>query len=294
LSLALQRFSPLDLPGVLGAQVRDWHIVDSMTVRLDSRIKSEYPGTGDYAALKGHKRFSVGLGTTWDHHLSPAREHDAPHLVIDESWRGLGALVDLGYASLQFLRDCERHDVKFVIRLKENWKPKVQGIEQGELGKTFLAGTDLDTLVGEEVLLLRGRSIDLDVTFGEGESAVVCRLVGIRGPKGLWYWYLTNLPRDAAPWCATHQATDPPADDGPDGRQLRRQHRQSAGAQRRRRRSRVEPTRRTALPQRPRPELAQPALGARPAAGLAHHAGPVAATTCSIRAGETGLTDHEW
>ena len=198
-ALSYGRSLPLDLPGVLGAHVQDWHIVDSCTVRLDDRLKEEYPGTGDYAALKVHKRFSVGLGTTWDYHLSPAREHDAPHLRVDASWRGLGLLVDLGYASLQLLRDCEQHGVKYVIRLKENWKPKVQRIERGKLGKTFLKGTDLDTLVFDEVLLLKGRSIDLDVTFGRGKGAVSCRLVGVRGPKGRWYWYLTNLPRDVKP-----------------------------------------------------------------------------------------------
>ena len=189
----------LDLPGVLGAHVRDWHIVDSMTVRLHDDLKAEYLGTGDYAALKVHKRFSVGLGTTWGYHLSPAREHDAPHLTIDETWRGLGLLVDLGYASHQLLRDCEEHDVRFVLRLKENWKPKVDRIERGQVGRTFFKGTDLDTLVADEVLLLKGRSIDLDVTLGTGPEAVQCRLVGVRGPESRWYWYLTNLPRDVSP-----------------------------------------------------------------------------------------------
>ncbi|MBI2382300.1 MAG: hypothetical protein HYV16_16215 [Gammaproteobacteria bacterium] len=50
------RQSP-DLPGWLGRHVRDWHIVDSSTVKLDDRLKDEYPGTGDYAALKVHKRY---------------------------------------------------------------------------------------------------------------------------------------------------------------------------------------------------------------------------------------------
>ena len=38
--------------------------MDSSTVKLDDRLKGEYPGTGDYAALKVHKHFSVGVGTT--------------------------------------------------------------------------------------------------------------------------------------------------------------------------------------------------------------------------------------
>jgi len=199
-TFAYARSRPLDLPGVLGAHVRDWHIVDSSTVKLDRRLQAEYPGTGDYAALKVHKRFSIGLGTLWDYHLSPAREHDAPHLVVDETWRGLGLLVDLGYASHRLLRDCQQHGVKFVIRLKEGWKPKVEEIHRGELARTFLKGTDLDALVEDGILKLAGRSIDLDVVLGRGPGAVRCRLVGVRGPdsKG-WCWYLTNLPRTVTP-----------------------------------------------------------------------------------------------
>lgn len=197
-TLAYGRSLPLDLPGMLGAHVSDWHIVDSMTVLLDDALKEEYPGCGDYAALKVHKRFSLGLGTTWDYQLSPAREHDARHLRLDESWNGLGLLVDLGYASLDLLQDCEKFNVKFVIRLKENWKPKVQKIHQGQLLNTFLKGTDFDALIGDGTLRLRGKSIDLDVTVGTGKRSVNCRLVGLRGARG-WCWYLTNLARTATP-----------------------------------------------------------------------------------------------
>src|SRR5690606_33296153 len=98
---------PTDLPPLLARYARDWHIVDSSTVRLDDALIDEYPGAGQYAALKVHKRFSVGVGTAVDYHVSPAREHDAPHLSLDESWRGLGLLVDLGYASLKLIADCE-------------------------------------------------------------------------------------------------------------------------------------------------------------------------------------------
>lgn len=197
-TLTYARSLPLDLPGTLGAHVRDWHVVDSTTVKLDGRLKAEYPGAGDYAALKVHKRFSLGLGTVFDYHISPAREHDAPHLRLDESWRGLGLLVDLGYASHALLRDCEQYGVKVVLRLKENWKPRVQEIHRGELLGTFLKGTDLDTLIGEGTLRLRDKAVDLDVTVGPGKGAVHCRLVGVPGPKG-WCWYLTNLDRTATP-----------------------------------------------------------------------------------------------
>lgn len=89
---------PRDLPGILGG-VKDWRIVDSTTVQLHKRLKEIYPGTGDYAAIKVHKTMSVGSGTTIAYHFSPAREHDSRHLALDESWRGFGLLIDLGYAS---------------------------------------------------------------------------------------------------------------------------------------------------------------------------------------------------
>jgi len=188
-----------DLPGLLGKYVTDWHIVDSSTIKLDKALFDEYPGAGDYAALKVHKRFSVGVGTTIDYHLSPAREHDSQHLTIDESWRGLGILVDLGYASLKFIQDCLTYDVCFVIRLKDNWKPRVDAIARGRFTKTFLAGTDLDGLIDKDILLLDGTVVDVDVSLGSGTSTVRCRLVGVPTPEGTYRFYLTNLPASVGP-----------------------------------------------------------------------------------------------
>src|SRR5262249_38432909 len=122
-ALTYARAQPLDLPPIMKSYARDWHIVDSTTLKLQDELIAEYPGDGKYAALKVHKRLSVGTGTVYCYHLSPAKEHDAPHLVLDESFRGLGLLVDLGYASLAFIADCATYGVSFVMRLKESWKP---------------------------------------------------------------------------------------------------------------------------------------------------------------------------
>lgn len=188
---------PPDLPGVLGRHVRDWVIADSTTVKLDDTLIDVWPGAGKYAALKLHKLFSVGVGTTVFYHLSPAREHDSRHLDIDAAWKGLGLLADLGYASLARLQACEHHGVRFVIRLKENWKPKVDSVASGDVRRTFLAGADFDALIDQEILVLDGQDIDADVRLG-AHGSVACRLVGVEGPKG-YCWYLTNLPRDVLP-----------------------------------------------------------------------------------------------
>lgn len=186
---------PRDLPGWLGQHVVDWHIVDSSTVKLDNELFEEFPGTGAYAALKIHKRFSVGVGTTVGYSISPAREHDARHLTLDESWRGLGLLVDLGYASHALVRDAERFGVKYVIRLKDSWKPKVDSIVAGDIKKTFVPGTDLDVLLDDDVLVLSGATIDADVTLSPTNCA---RLVGVEH-NGTYRYYLTNLPRTVTP-----------------------------------------------------------------------------------------------
>lgn len=195
-ALAYAAAQPRDLPGFLGC-VRDWRIVDSTTCKLDSALADTYPGTGDYAAIKIHKVLSVGCGATVGYHFSPARDHDSKHLKIDETWRGLGLLVDLGYASVARLQDCQRHDVAFVIRLKENWQPKVKRIARGEVTSTFTSGTDLDVLLADEVLLLNGKAIDAEVAIGE--QNVPARLIGVCLPTGLYAFYLTNLPASIGP-----------------------------------------------------------------------------------------------
>src|SRR4029434_9756196 len=132
-------------------------------------------GTGEYAAIKVHKVLSVGCGAPVQYHFSPAREHDSRHLQIDESWRGYGLLADLAYASLERLRACETHGVRFVIRLKENWKPKMDYVARGQVTQEFLPGADFDALLEEETLVLAGHAIDVDVPIGRGRRAVLLR-----------------------------------------------------------------------------------------------------------------------
>jgi hypothetical protein len=186
------RAQEVDLPGIL-AGVTDWRIVDSSTVKVRDSVKADYPGTGDYAAVKVHKIYSVGCSAPVGYHFSAAREHDSNHLAIDESWRGYGLLADLGYASIGRLRACLQHNVKFVIRLKENWKPKVDYIARGELTSTFFPGTDLDALLDSETLLLNGKVVDADVRLGTGNDILCLRLVGVPSPRG-YCFFLTNLP----------------------------------------------------------------------------------------------------
>lgn len=184
---------PPFLPGILGT-VDDWLIFDSETITLRPALADVYPGSGSPAAVKVHKELSVGRGCMTHYHLSPAKEHDNPHLIIGERYRNKGLLVDLGYVSLELIRDCEKYGITLVIRLKENWKPKVESIHRGEVQGEFFPGTDFDALLMNEVIKLDGRCVDAEVVIGKGKHAVRCRLVMIPGPTG-YLIYLTNLSR---------------------------------------------------------------------------------------------------
>jgi putative transposase len=131
-------------------------------------------------------------------HFSPAREPDSRHLQIDESWRGYGLLADLASASLARLRACETPGVRFVMRLQENWKPKVDDLARGQLTQEFCPGSDLDALLEQESVVLDGRVIDADVHVGRGRHALPLRLVGVQTPKGDCC-FLTNLPPRLGP-----------------------------------------------------------------------------------------------
>jgi len=196
-ALAYARAQEVDLSGPL-CGVTDWYIVDATTVTVRDALLDEFPGTGDYAAITVHKVLSVGCGAPVRYHFSPAREHDSRHLQIDESWRGYGLLADLVYASLERLRACDTHSVRCVIRLKENWKPKVDYIARGQVTQEFFPGTDLDALLEQETLVLDGRVIDADVHVGRGRHALPLRLVGVQTPQG-YCFFLTNLPPRIGP-----------------------------------------------------------------------------------------------
>ena len=196
-ALAYARAQQVDLSGPL-CGVADWYIVDATTVTVRDALREEFPGTGEYAAIKVHKVLSVGCGAPVRYHFSAAREHDSRHLTIDASWQGYGLLADLAYASLARLRACETHDVRFVIRLKENWKPKVDYVARGQITQEFFPGTDFDALLADNTLVLDGRAIDADVHIGRGRHALPLRLVGIQTPKGYGF-FLTNLPPRIGP-----------------------------------------------------------------------------------------------
>lgn len=182
------------LPGILGVGVEDWRVFDSETITLRPALADLFPASGSPAGVKVHKELSLGRVCMTDYHLSPAREHDSPHLVVDERYRNIGLLVDLGYVSLKRIRECNDHGASYVIRLKENWKPRILRLHRGDVRAELCPEADLDLTLADEKVALKGRCVDATVVIGKGRHAVTSRLVMIPGPEG-YLIYLTNLPR---------------------------------------------------------------------------------------------------
>jgi hypothetical protein len=188
------RAMPLSLPGILAGR-RDWRAFDSSTVKLPDELKTKWMGTGDYAALKIHKEYSLGVENVVGYHIGPAREHDGPHLVVDESRRGTGLLVDLGYASHALLRRCEEHDVAYVIRAKGGWNLYVDDAAPAAMVAAWRLPSGWRCPDASEVLVLPTEGdLDIDVSLGDETNPILARLVAftVNNERVV---LLTNLPR---------------------------------------------------------------------------------------------------
>ena len=193
---------PKHLPGILAGR-RDWRAVDSTVVKLPNQLMESYPGTGDYAALKVHKTYSLGAENIVGYHITPGRDHDGPELHLDESWRNMGLVVDLGYASFRLLREARAHDVAVVLRLKEGWKVHIDDSVGQEAMRSWLTGTDLETLLRERKLQIDPRKVlDVDVSLGPASDPIAVRLVGVPTKDKGFLLFFTNLSR------STHSPED--------------------------------------------------------------------------------------
>lgn len=186
---------PMSLPGVLAGR-RDWRAVDSSTVKLPQALADVFPGTGEYAALKVHAEVSLGVENVVDWHITPAKRHDSPELVIDEKRAGTGLLVDLGYVSHDLVRRCHEHDVQFVVRLKKGWKAFLDSsVFAGEVDSWQVPLSLLEQMGTASLPDILDVPLDVDVRLGEGIDGPEARLINVQTPEG-WRAYLTNVPRE--------------------------------------------------------------------------------------------------
>jgi hypothetical protein len=186
---------PTHLPGIL-AGVRDWRAVDSTVVKLRGALAATFPGTGDYASLKVHKEYSLGVENVVAYHITSGRDHDGPELVVDEKRRGTGLVVDLGYASHDMLRKCRKHDVQVIIKLKDGWNVFLDESVSAAQRATWVVGSEFEGHLrgGGDVPLGKKGAFDIDVTVGPEGDPIPLRLVGVPNERG-YCTFLTTLPR---------------------------------------------------------------------------------------------------
>ena len=115
----------------------------------------------------------------------------------------MGLVVDLGYASFRLLRQARAHDVAVVLRLKEGWKVHLDDSVGQEAMRSWLTGTDLETLLRERTLKIDPRkTLDIDVSVGPASDPIAVRLVGVPTADKGFLLFLTNLSR------STHSPED--------------------------------------------------------------------------------------
>jgi len=181
-------------PSIRG--VKDWLAIDSETVQLHPSLASVYPGTGDYAAVKVQKAYSLGRNNMVDFQFSPARDHDSSWFHVSEALRGYGLLMDLGYAGHRRLMDCQQFGVAFVLKLKTGWKARLTSVTEGEVADLF-RGTDFAEALSFGQLSCEDGFIDADVALNRGAYSL--RLVAVETPEKKLCVFLTNLPRTHYP-----------------------------------------------------------------------------------------------
>ena len=186
---------PRHLPGILAGR-SDWRVFDSTTVRLPDKLREVYSGAGDYAALKVHVELSLGVENVVAWHVTPAREHDSPHLIVDESRRGTGLIVDLGYVSHELIRRCHEHDVHLVVRLKDGWNVHLDDEVKASQLREWTASEELfECFDGAPLSARVDQPFGVDVRMGPPKDPVRARLVNVETPQGCRA-YLTTVPRD--------------------------------------------------------------------------------------------------
>jgi len=86
--------------------VKDWYIVDSTTTKVRDALSKDFPGTGDYAALKCIPVLSVAAGSG-ALPLQPARGHDSSASADRRALAGLWAARRPGIRQSGRLQACD-------------------------------------------------------------------------------------------------------------------------------------------------------------------------------------------
>lgn len=114
--------------------------------------------------------------------------------LVGTMQRGVLYLLDLGFYCKDVFRQAQKSGAHVLMRLKSKAKIRVvAGMHEGRMEP--LPDWALSTLLKHSPSR-RGTTMDLDIRWGKGATALDLRLVGVSlgGKKG-WRFYLTTVPR---------------------------------------------------------------------------------------------------
>ncbi|WP_437632380.1 IS4 family transposase [Sorangium sp. So ce854] len=153
------------------------------------------------ASFKIHAVISLKDNLPIEHHISPQREHDNPHL--DESVLTPGALLlaDLGYVDHERLLRLKARCVHILMRLKASQNPRIARVRVGRGDKRLCRGMKLDEALATGALYFEKGRLDVDVVLAarvdgrrvEGTFRVVGSAPADGGEDR---YYLTSVPPD--------------------------------------------------------------------------------------------------
>ena len=194
----------LDVPPLMLKHARDWHIVDATTIKLPDELAGRIPRRRPVCSAQGPQ---AAVGGDWNHLPIPLQPGPGPRRSASGPWMRVGEVwdcFDLGLRESGSLSATARPtESRFVMRLRESWKPKV-GMWRGASSRYVLSQDGLGCDAAAGVPLLDGRALDADVTLGRGNNKVVCRLCGVPAPDGTYRFCRPICRRDWGP----HQVSD--------------------------------------------------------------------------------------
>lgn len=169
---------------------REVYAIDGSLVRLHKKLQKHFRGfrsEGTEAMAKLHVVQNLSRRDIKRLRVSGGRVPDIRGAAFGQWVTGALSLFDLGYYSHEVFRTIHDAGGFFISRMKSHANPRVISMRKG--GET----------VEVKGVLLREMRITGDVfegeaIYGEGRSARIYRVVGVREPTSkTWRFYVTNL-----------------------------------------------------------------------------------------------------
>ncbi len=182
-------------PGAAFSEYERIVIQDGSSFALKKSLAEQYPGRfkrNGPAAVELHATLELFEEAPSRVTLTPDTAPERDELPEAEALKGSLLLADRGYFDRAYLRALDAAGAGFVIRAYTSINPTIV--------EAFAAnGRRVRSLIGKPlkaVHLSKRAPIDLDVQWGQGTSAVRCRLLASWNPEKRQYRYLlTNLAR---------------------------------------------------------------------------------------------------